>query len=531
MTSNLLEIENLSIDFLDLSHRKSIIKNISMKVGEGEILGLVGESGSGKSMTGLAINSLLDKKKFITKEGKILFQGQDILKKNEEDLLKIRGNKISMIFQEPMLSLNPVQTLKTQICEVIKLHLTNDETKFQSVIESIFIKCGLECNHKMLSSYPHMLSGGQRQRAMIAISVVCNPKLLIADEPTTALDVSLQLQVLSLLKKLSKENGMSLILISHDLDLIKNYSDNVVIMKDGEIEEASSTYKIFNNPQSSYTKELINCRPERKVDENISNQQLLQINNLTCRFLTKNSLFESKREYFYALSDINLSLNIGETLGIVGESGSGKSTLAMSILQLLKYQGQIIFDGQPLEKMNKKDLRNQRKDFQIVFQDPYSSLSPRLSILEILSEGLSAYASYTDTQLMTLCEELLNDVGLEPSMMHRYPHQFSGGQRQRIAIARAISLKPKLVIMDEPTSALDVVVQKNILDLIISIQKKYNLSYIFISHDIKVVSAISHKICVLKKSKIIEQGETTTVLQNPKSDYTQQLIKSTSFSG
>ena len=255
MTSNLLEIENLSIDFLDLAHRKNIIKNISMKVGEGEILGLVGESGSGKSMTGLAINSLLDKKKFITKEGKILFQGQDILKKNEEDLLKIRGNKISMIFQEPMLSLNPVQTLKTQICEVIKLHLTNDETKFQSIIESIFIKCGLECNHKMLSSYPHMLSGGQRQRAMIAISVVCNPKLLIADEPTTALDVSLQLQVLSLLKKLSKENGMSLILISHDLDLIKNYSDNVVIMKDGEIEEASSTYKIFNNPQSSYTKE------------------------------------------------------------------------------------------------------------------------------------------------------------------------------------------------------------------------------------------------------------------------------------
>ncbi len=529
MSEDLLRIENLSIDFIDVSHRKKIIKNISMNLKEGEILGLVGESGSGKSMTGLAINSLLDDKKFVRKEGKIFFEGQDILKKREQDLLKIRGNKISMIFQEPMLSLNPVQTLKTQICEVIKLHLTNDESEYPTIIESVFAKCGLEYNHKILNSYPHMLSGGQRQRAMIAISVVCNPKLLIADEPTTALDVTLQLQVLDLLNKLSKENGMSLILISHDLDLIKNYTDTVVIMKDGEIEETNSTYEIFNNPQSSYTKELINCRPERMIDKNSYNKELLQINNLNCRFITKNSLFKNRREYFNALTDINLTLNIGETLGVVGESGSGKSTLAMSILQLLKYQGQIIFDGLSLEKMNKEDLRNKRKDFQIVFQDPYSSLSPRLSIYEILSEGLSVYTNYSDIQLVKLCEELLNEVGLESSMMYRYPHQFSGGQRQRIAIARAISLKPKLVIMDEPTSALDVVVQKNILDLIVSIQKKYNLSYIFISHDIKVVSAISHKICVLKKSKIVEHGETTNILNNPQSEYTQRLIKSTLF--
>ena len=529
MSNKLLEIENLTIDFTDPLHRKNIINNISLQLTKGEILGLVGESGSGKSITGLAINSLLDKKKFITKKGKIFFEGQNVLEKSEEDLLKIRGNKISMIFQEPMLSLNPVQSLRTQICEVIKLHLTNDESKFQDIIESIFSKCGLECNNKILNSYPHMLSGGQRQRAMIAISVVCKPKLLIADEPTTALDVTLQLQVLGLLKKLSKENGMSLILISHDLDLIKNYSDNVAIMKDGKIEETNSTSEIFNNPQSSYTKRLMNCRPERMIDGSRCNQELLRINNLNCRFLTKNSLFKTKRKYFHALTDINLSLNIGETLGVVGESGSGKSTLAMSILQLLNYQGQIIFDGLSLEKMSKEDLRNQRKDFQIVFQDPYSSLSPRLSILEILSEGLSVYGDYTQAQLLTLCEELLNEVGLESSMLYRYPHQFSGGQRQRIAIARAISLKPKLVIMDEPTSALDVVVQKNILDLIISIQKKYNLSYIFISHDIKVVSAISHKICVLKKSEIVEQGETISILENPQSDYTQQLIRSTLF--
>ena len=529
MSEYLLSVENLSIDFADSTCNKNLLNNISIRVKEGEVLGLVGESGSGKSMTGLSISSLLDNKKFIPREGKIFFENENILEKSEEDLLKIRGNKISMIFQEPMLSLNPVQTLKTQICEVIKLHLTNDENKFQDIIKSIFSKCGLEYNDKILDSYPHMLSGGQRQRAMIAIAVVCNPKLLIADEPTTALDVTLQLQVLDLLKKLSKENGMSLILISHDLDLIKNYTDNVIIMKDGEIEEENSTDVIFNNPKSDYTKQLINCRPDRMVEQNNCNQELLKINNLSCRFLTKNSLFKSKRKYFHALSNINLSLNKGETLGIVGESGSGKSTLAMSILQLLKYQGQIIFDGIPLEQINKKDLRYQRKDFQIVFQDPYSSLSPRLNILEILSEGLSVYSDYTDTQLVELCEGLLREVGLEPSMMYRYPHQFSGGQRQRIAIARAISLKPKLVIMDEPTSALDVVVQKNILDLIISIQKKYNLSYIFISHDIKVVGAISHKICVLKKSKIVEYGETNKIIHDPQSKYTQQLIRSTLF--
>ena len=530
MSDNLLKIDNLSIDYVDTTHNKNIIKNISLSVKEGEILGLVGESGSGKSMTGLAINSLLDKKKFITREGIIFFENENILEKSEEDLLKIRGNKISMIFQEPMLSLNPVQTLKTQIYEIIKLHLTKDETKFQEIISSIFSKCGLEFNDKILNSYPHMLSGGQRQRAMIAISVVCNPKLLIADEPTTALDVTLQLQVLELLKKLSKEDGMSLILISHDLDLIKNYSDNVVIMKDGKIEESNSTKNIFTKPQSNYTRQLIDCRPNKMIDKNSSKDNLLQINNLYCRFLTHNSLFKTKRKYFYALSDINLSLNVGETLGIVGESCSGKSTLAMSILQLLKYKGQIIFNGTRLEEMNREDLRNERKNFQIVFQDPYSSLSPRLNIFEILSEGLSVFGDYTNKQLIIMCEELLNEVGLESSMMYRYPHQFSGGQRQRIAIARAISLKPRLIIMDEPTSALDVVVQKNILDLIISIQKKYKLSYIFISHDIKVVGSIAHKICVLKNSEIVELGDADSILQNPKSDYTRKLIRSTLFS-
>ena len=295
MKKNLLDIENLSIDFVDVTHSKNIINNISIQVKEGEILGLVGESGSGKSITGLAISSLLDKKKFITKKGKIFFDDENILEKSEEDLLNIRGNKIAMIFQEPMLSLNPVHTLKTQICEVIKLHLTEDEGRFHDIIRSIFSKCGLEYEDKILNSYPHMLSGGQRQRAMIAISVVCNPKLLIADEPTTALDVTLQLQILELLKNLSKENGMSLIIISHDLDLIKNYTDNVIIMKDGRIEEANSTKKIFSSPQSDYTKQLINCRPERRMDQKNNNQELLKISNLNCRFLTKNSLFKNKR--------------------------------------------------------------------------------------------------------------------------------------------------------------------------------------------------------------------------------------------
>jgi len=522
----ILEVNNLSLQYVNLNNTKSILKNINFYLNQGETLGIVGESGSGKTLTGLSIASLLDKSIFHINNGEILFNNNNLLLQSNESLRKIRGNKISMIFQEPMLSLNPVQTINTQLTEVIKLHITKDEDNIKKIASEMINKTGLEETNKILASYPHMLSGGQRQRVMIAISLVCSPEILIADEPTTALDVTLQLQILDLLKKFKEKTSMSLILISHDLDLIKNYSDRVIIMKDGNILEDGETKKIFKNPTNKYTKELIQSNPHNMIDFKPSNKILLKTTNLNCSFITNNAFFKKNRKHFQALTDINIELNVGETIGIVGESGSGKTTLAMSILQLLNYEGTIQFDGNNLSKMDNNELRKHRNNFQIVFQDPFSSLSPRLTIFEILSEGLMVYEKLSYKEMMSICSKLLNEVGLNESMLNRYPHQFSGGQRQRIAIARAISLKPKLIIMDEPTSALDVIVQKSILELIISLQKKYSLSYIFISHDLKVIKSISHRIYILKDSKIIESNDAHNILYNPKTDYTKSLIKS-----
>ncbi len=522
----ILEINNLNLTFQDNSNIKTILKNINFHLNQGETLGIVGESGSGKTLTGLSIANLLDKSIFETNNGEILFNKHNLLLESEESLRAIRGNKISMIFQEPMLSLNPVQTINTQLTEIIKLHITKNTDSIKKLASDIIYKTGLEDVEKILQSYPHMLSGGQRQRIMIAIALVCNPEILIADEPTTALDVTLQLQILDLLKKIKSETSMSLILISHDLDLIKNYSDRMIIMKDGCILEEGSTEKIFQKPQEKYTKELINSNPGKMIDFSPSDKSLLKTQDLNCNFITNNAFFKKNRKYFQALTDINIELNVGETIGIVGESGSGKTTLAMSILQLLNYSGNIYLDGSNLSEMNNNQLRDYRNNFQIVFQDPFSSLSPRLTIFEILSEGLMLHKNLSYEKVINTCTKLLEEVGLDANMLNRYPHQFSGGQRQRIAIARAISLKPKLIIMDEPTSALDVLVQKNILELIISLQKKYSLSYIFISHDLKVIRSISHRIYILKDSKIIESNDTENILNNPKTDYTKNLIKS-----
>ena len=524
--NKILEIKNLSIDYINNHSSKKILDDINIDLYKGETLGIVGESGSGKTITGLAIAGLLDKKVFSVSAGKIILENKDINLLDEESLIRYRGREISMIFQEPMLSLNPVQTIFQQLSEMIKLHITRDSNQVNEICEEIITKVGLNKVSKILKSYPHMISGGQRQRCMIALALVCKPKIIIADEPTTALDVTLQKQILELLNDLKKESNTSLIIISHDLDLIKNYTDHVLIMKDGIEIEYNSTEDIFNNAKHQYTKELINSKPIRLLRNAPLDDELLKINNLHCKYLTKNSFFESNKKYFNALKNIDITLNQGETIGIVGESGSGKTTLAMAILQLLRYEGEITFLGKNLNECTDSELRKIRNQFQIVFQDPYSSLSPRMTIRQILSEGIVEYENISSSKLNERCELLIKEVGLDPIMLDRYPHQFSGGQRQRIAIARALSLRPKMIIFDEPTSALDVIVQKNILDLIVSLQEKYSISYVFITHDLKVIRAISHRTYVLRDAEIVESNLTEDLLSSPSNEYTKKLIDS-----
>ena len=521
----ILEIKNLS-----LKSKKTnvlLLNNINLRLNKGETLGIVGESGSGKTLMGLSVTGLLDSSIFEVVSGEIIYNNKNLLVCPDEHLRQIRTKKISMIFQEPMLSLNPVQTIKGQLHEVIKLHVTKIQKDIDYLSKEIIIKTGLDNVDKTLSSYPHMLSGGQRQRVMIAIALVCKPDILIADEPTTALDVTLQLQILDLLNDFKTENNMSMILVSHDLDLIKSYADHMVILNNGLIVEEGSTKDIFEKPKNEYTKKLISSKPEKIITKKPGDKKILETKNLSCKFPLNNPFFMSNKKYFTALSNVNIHVNTAETIGIVGESGSGKTTLAMAIMQLLNYDGNIIFDNKDLSVLSNKSIRQFRNNFQIVFQDPFSSLSPRLNILEILSEGLVAFnKNVKHDELLDICASLLSEVGLSSDMLSRYPHQFSGGQRQRIAIARALSMKPKLIIFDEPTSALDVIVQKNILELIVSLQEKYSLSYCFISHDLKVIKSISHRIYVIKDSKIVETNSTENILNHPKSDYTKSLIKS-----
>ena len=522
---SILEIKNLTI--VNKSTRQILLNDISLVLDKGTTLGIVGESGSGKTLTGLSILGLLDKSVFETINGSIIYNGIDILQLSELQIQKLRTKSISIVFQEPMLSLNPVQKISTQLNEVIKLHIDSDPFQQKTIARDILSKTGLDDAQKILDSYPHMLSGGQRQRIMIAIALVCNPDILIADEPTTALDVTLQLQILELLNNIKQEKGMSMLLISHDLDLIKNYADKVIILKNGMILEEGLTSRVFDQPENSYTKELITSTPQKLISENNESNRLLNINNVSCKFPVNNTFFSKNRKYFTALENISLYINSGETIGLVGESGSGKTTLGLSIMQLLNYSGNIYLDKLNLSSLSSEQLRESRCDFQIVFQDPYSSLSPRMTILEILSEGIVSFnADITKTEILKKCSDLIEEVGLDVSMLERYPHQFSGGQRQRIAIARALSMKPKLIIFDEPTSALDVIVQKNILKLIVNLQEKYSLSYCFISHDLKVISSISHRIYVIKDSKIVETNNTDELMSNPQCDYTKKLIQS-----
>ncbi len=518
---SILEFKNFNVQ---LKHNnENIIKNLTFQLNSRESLGIVGESGSGKSITALSALGLLNSNTF-TSSGEILFNDKNIFNLTSEELCSIRGNEISMIFQEPMLSLNPVKNLRSQINECIEL---SDQKLLVDDICEALQSVGLIDTDKILSSYPHMLSGGQRQRFMIAMSIIRKPRIIIADEPTTALDVTLQKQILDMLISLKNNLNMSMILISHDINLIKKYCDRIIVMKEGKLLESNTTEKIFSNPNNDYTKKLVNFRNINFRNEVVDTTQLvLETIDLNCKYLIKDSFFKNKKTYFHALDNVNLYIKQGESVGIVGESGSGKTTLAMSIMHLLSYEGNIKI----CENINKKQInsdRKLRKNFQIIFQDPFSSLSPRMTIMQILSEGVKSLLDITDKNIIhNMCTDILKDVGLDKTMLYRYPQEFSGGQRQRIAIARALILHPKLLILDEPTSALDVLVQDSIIKLLCDLQKKYNLSYCFISHDLHLIRKICHRTYVMKDARIIEEGITKDVFEKPSQKYTQELIDS-----
>ena len=518
---SLVKFDKLNISLI--STGINLVQNLSFEIEKGESFGIVGESGSGKSLTALSTLGLLNKKIFKT-SGQISIDNKNINNITDSELNNIRGNKISMIFQEPMLSLNPVKSLHSQIVECIEL---SDKNLDISDVKEALIAVGLNDTKKILNSYPHMISGGQRQRFMIAMSVLRKPSIIIADEPTTALDVTLQKQILDTLNNLKNDMNMSMMLISHDIELIKRYCDSIAVMKDGSIIEKDTTDKIFAYPKHEYTRSLVNFKSISYRKENFDKtENILETKNLNCKYLTKDSLLKKNKIYYQALNNINIHINRGESVGIVGESGSGKTTLAMSIMHLLGYDGEIKICQNITKNELSKD-RSLRKNFQIIFQDPFSSLSPRMTIKQIISEGIVNLLNiYDDKVIHSMCTKVMNEVGLNENMLLRYPQEFSGGQRQRIAIARALVLQPKLLILDEPTSALDVLVQENIIKLLINLQEKFNLSYCFISHDLSLIKKLCHRVYVMKDSSIVEEGTAKEIFDKPKHVYTQKLLES-----
>ncbi len=520
----IISINNLSIVF---NKNSTVVKNINIDIMKGKTTAIVGESGSGKTLSALSILKLLPNGAEV-KSGEIIYDKKNLLNLNQNEIQNIRGNKISTIFQEPMTSLNPLHTINKQIEEIITTHnsLSKKEVKNKSI--KLLNEVGLGNISQRPKLYPYELSGGQRQRAMIAMSIANNPDLLIADEPTTALDVTIQLQILDLLQSIQKKMGMSLVFISHDLAVVKKLSDYIYVMKNGEIIEFGTKEEVLYNPKHAYTKELVSSQNNIKESYNHKSKSILNIKNLDVWYPIKKGLLKRTIDYVKAIKNISFNLQVGETIGIVGESGSGKTSLILAILNLIKSRGEIIINNKNLNNLSKKEVLGLRKDVQVVFQDPFSSLSPRMNIEDIISEGLMVHfpkISLEDKKLKL--KSILKKVGLEyENTIEKYPHEFSGGQRQRIAIARALILEPKILILDEPTSALDITIQNQILYLLNSLQKELSLSYIFISHDMKVIRAIANKIIVLRDGLIVEQNRSEDIFASPKSEYTKKLISS-----
>ena len=519
--SKLLEIKNLSVDF---KLRESIFRavdDISFEIEKNQTLALVGESGSGKSVTAMSILKLLPYPKAMhPNNSKIIFEGKNILGLDSGRLRQVRGNIVSMIFQEPMTSLNPFHRVGDQIIEAIITHNKTSKKEAQNKAFELLELVEIPDLSRRFKSFPHELSGGQRQRVMIAMALVNNPKLLIADEPTTALDVTIQAQILDLMSKLQKEFGMSILFITHDLGLVDKFSDKVAVMKEGKIVEIGETRKVFTNPKEAYTKLLLASIPKEKTKIKSEPQPLVEISDLDVFYkIESQNIF--KENYFHAVKNINLKINKKTTIGLVGESGSGKSTLGRAIANLLPYKGSVFFDGKEISSFKDRSIR---KDIQIIFQDPYGSLSPRLTVGDIVGEGLDIHMNLSKQERNEQIEQTMLEVELDPKYRFKYPHEFSGGQRQRIAIARSIILKPKFIILDEPTSALDRSIQIQIIDLLKLLQEKYNLTYLFISHDLKVIRAMSDIILVMQNGEMVEEGNAKSIFEKPKEEYTRELL-------
>jgi len=525
--SAVLQIQDLKVVFSQDGRQVDAVRGISFEVARGEVVALVGESGSGKSVTAMSSVALLGANAKVT--GSIRYNGQQMVGASRDLLQQVRGNEISFIFQEPMTSLNPLHTIEKQLRESIELHQDPRQSLTGAEIEARIIalleRVGLPDPASRLGAYPHQLSGGQRQRVMIAMALANGPELLIADEPTTALDVTIQAQILDLLMLLKQQDGMGMLFITHDLGIVRQIADRVCVMQDGKIVETGPTKDIFKAPQHPYTQKLLNAHSvgaPQPFDPSAS--VIAQATNAKIWFPIQRGVLKRTVGHVKAVNDVSLTLRAGETIGIVGESGSGKSTLAMAIMRLISFEGKIAFDGRDIGALKTRDLRALRKDMQIVFQDPYGSLSPRMTCAQIIAEGLGVHGTPSGRSQENLVEEILQEVGLDPEMQHRYPHEFSGGQRQRIAIARAMVMRPKLVVLDEPTSALDMTVQVQIVDLLRNLQKAHGLAYLFISHDLRVVRAMSHTVIVMKEGDVVEHGPVSEVFEAPKTQYTRGLM-------
>ena len=521
----LLELRNLNVSFQTESGPEKVLDRVSFGIGEGETMALVGESGSGKSVTALSILRLLETVASVKNSGEISFEGQDLLTLNEPALRKLRGNRIAMIFQEPMTSMNPVYSVGDQLMEPLIVHQGLDKDQARQRAIELLDRTGIPDPEQRLASFPHQLSGGQRQRVMIAMALACKPKLLIADEPTTALDVTIQAQILELIKDVQQELGMAVLLITHDLNMVRKIADHVHIMHQGKIVESGPTESVMNNPQDPYTIKLLESVPKGEATPKGDRPVMLSVNDLKCHFPIKAGFLKRTVGTITAVDGVSIDVREGTTFGIVGESGSGKTTLGMCILRLTGCRGKIVYQDRDLLTCSNREMRPLRKELQVVFQDPFSSLSPRLTIEQIIGEGLQVHGiGGNRAERRKIVESTLVEVGLDPAMADRYPHEFSGGQRQRIAIGRAVALRPKLVILDEPTSALDMTVQAQIIALLKQLQESHGMTYIFISHDLRTVRAIADDIAVMQNGRIVESGPSRLVFAGPRHPYTKTLF-------